>query len=168
VQTAHHNIMNINPKFQIPISNKIPNSKSQSGGGFTLIELLVVIAIIGILSTLLLANFNAARERARDAQRKNDIGQIRRAMELYKNDQTSPSYPAVLPACNDPLSSGTQIYMQKVPCDPLDTTTKYTYTLGTDNISYTIVACLENIGDASKDTTNTCTAPRVSYTRTEP
>ncbi len=33
--------------------------------GFTLIELLVVIAIIGILASIVLASFNAARE-ARD------------------------------------------------------------------------------------------------------
>ena len=33
--------------------------------GFTLIELLVVIAIIGILSSVVLASFNSAREKAK-------------------------------------------------------------------------------------------------------
>jgi len=33
---------------------------------FTLIELLVVISIIAILATLLIANFNATRNRARE------------------------------------------------------------------------------------------------------
>jgi general secretion pathway protein G len=59
--------------------------------GFTLIELLVVIAIIGMLSALLVPNFMGARERARDAQRKSDLKQIQKALEMYRQDQTSLS-----------------------------------------------------------------------------
>src|SRR3990172_8355428 len=53
---------------------------------FTLIELLVVISIIGLLATLLVANFNAVRARARDAQRKSDVRNIQPALRLYYND----------------------------------------------------------------------------------
>ncbi|PIU36636.1 prepilin-type cleavage/methylation domain-containing protein, partial [Candidatus Roizmanbacteria bacterium CG07_land_8_20_14_0_80_34_15] len=56
--------------------------------GFTLIELLVVIAIIGSLSALFLPNFMAARERARDTQRKSDLRQIQKALEMHKQDQS--------------------------------------------------------------------------------
>lgn len=51
--------------------------------GFTLIELLVVIAIIGILSSVVLASLNSARQKSRDARRISDINQIQLAMELY-------------------------------------------------------------------------------------
>jgi type II secretion system protein G len=51
--------------------------------GFTLIELLVVIAIIGLLSSVVLANLNNAKVKARDAQRFSDFNQIRNALELY-------------------------------------------------------------------------------------
>lgn len=61
--------------------------------GFTLIELLVVIAIIGLLSSVILANLNAARAGARDARRLEDLHQIRNALELYANDHNG-SYPA--------------------------------------------------------------------------
>ncbi|MFC1687578.1 type II secretion system protein [Patescibacteria group bacterium] len=60
--------------------------------GFTLIELLVVIAIIGILSTIGLVALNGAREKARDAQRKSDLAQVRTALALYYDDN-SFAYP---------------------------------------------------------------------------
>lgn len=59
--------------------------------GFTLIELLVVIAIIGMLSSVILASLNSARNKARDARRLSDLKQIQIALELYYD--TNRSYP---------------------------------------------------------------------------
>ena len=63
--------------------------------GFTLIELLVVIAIIGILSSIVLASLNSARQSSRDARRISDIKQFQLALELYFDDN-SASYPSSL------------------------------------------------------------------------
>ena len=68
--------------------------KFNSKRGFTLIELLVVIAIIGILSSVVLASLNSAREKSRDARRVGDIKQLQLALELYFD--TNQSYPDVL------------------------------------------------------------------------
>jgi len=143
--------------------------------GFTLIELLVAIAIIGILATLLLSNVNVARGRARDAQRKNDLREIQNALELYKNGTTPPAYPLALPT----LSAGEK-YLKVVPEDPFCSGAIcssgwkiYNYSRNaTDTLKYTVVACLENAGDAQKDTTTVvyCSSGGLpaSYTKTEP
>ena len=136
--------------------------------GFTLIELLIVIAIIGVLSTLLMANFIGVRQRARDAQRKSDLRQIQSALELYRSDQGA--YPNALAACGTgvSLSSGSTIYMQKLPCDP-STGSVYPYALTATG--YTLYACLENGNDSQLDSSNnaTChTAGTYSYTVQNP
>jgi len=118
---------------------------------FTLIEVLVVIAIIGVLSTMFLPNFMAARERARDSQRKSDLRQIQKALELYKQDQVDSSFPATdnFPTANQCWSSGVNctgnIYMNKFPADPAGRS--YYYFRGFDLITYTLCACLENKAD---------------------
>jgi prepilin-type N-terminal cleavage/methylation domain-containing protein len=50
--------------------------------GFTLIELLVVIAIIGILSSVVLASLNTARNKGADAKVQSQMSGIRAAAEL--------------------------------------------------------------------------------------
>ncbi|MEK7177041.1 MAG: type II secretion system protein [Patescibacteria group bacterium] len=51
--------------------------------GFTLIELLVVIAIIGILSSVVLASLNTARNKGADAKVKSQLANMRSEAEIY-------------------------------------------------------------------------------------
>lgn len=51
--------------------------------GFTLIELLVVIAIIGILSSVVLASLNTARNKGNDASIKSNLAEARAQAELF-------------------------------------------------------------------------------------
>jgi prepilin-type N-terminal cleavage/methylation domain-containing protein len=53
--------------------------------GFTLIELLVVMAIIGILASAVLASLQDARAEARDAIRRQNLHELKVAMEVYYN-----------------------------------------------------------------------------------
>jgi prepilin-type N-terminal cleavage/methylation domain-containing protein len=80
--------------------------------GFTLIELLVVIAIIGILSSVVLASLNSARQKGRDARRLADIKQLQLALEL--------SYDAngAYPATTSVATLVTPGYIASLPLDP--------------------------------------------------
>lgn len=64
--------------------------------GFTLVELLVVIAIVGVLAGVVMVAINPATRmaEARDAGKKNDVGQVATAMEAYYTRQTPVLYPA--------------------------------------------------------------------------
>lgn len=118
--------------------------------GFTLIELLVVIAIIGSLSAMLLPNFMAARERARDAQRKSDLKQIQKALELYKQDKQPVAFPTARPVGGSEFKNTTtnSVYMNKFPVDPNKASPNdYYYTFDNDTLTYTLCACLENKAD---------------------
>jgi len=133
---------------------KIDSIKKNSLG-FTLIELLLVLAIIGVLASFLMVNFIAAKAHARDAERKSDLRQMQAAFELYRSDQgTYP--PAPLPACGSSLTLGGTTYLQKIPCDPLNTG-QFVYTYTTTGTTYTLVTCLENVNDSQKDKANNST-----------
>jgi type II secretion system protein G len=61
--------------------------------GFTLIELLVAISIIAILTAILLPNFMGTREKAKDAQKIQDLHALKNALRMYYNDnQNYPEY----------------------------------------------------------------------------
>jgi len=72
--------------------------------GFTLIELLVVISIIALLSSVVFASINSARENARDAKRKADIKQIFTALQLHYDKRGSYTSPENM--CNDTSRGG--------------------------------------------------------------
>lgn len=131
---------------------------------FTLIELLVVISIIAIISTLLMANLNAARERGRDAARKADLRNIQTALRLFYNDYGA--YPAngtgantgKIVGCGQSTSPGPftceygsawsaddKVIMSTLPKDPLPGQ-QYQY-VRVDLDTYTLSACLENKSD---------------------
>lgn len=136
---------------------------------FTLIELLVVIAIIGVLSGLVTVNLQDARERARDVQRKSDMRTIRNALELFKNDQNPNRYPTTEEYGDNALAEGS--YVKELPQDPIsrqnpDQWEGYSYA-SEENLTYSLVVCLENEADVDKDEVNLC-ENGVSYTEVEP
>lgn len=54
--------------------------------GFTLVELLVVISIMSILTVITVSQFQTARKKARDVQRKSDLSSVNKALLMYFAD----------------------------------------------------------------------------------
>lgn len=114
---------------------------------FTLIELLVVIVILGILASLLAGNFFTSLKKGRDARRKADLEQIRRALEIYYEDKHA--YPTQAPGSgfvfNQEFSdqSTGKVYMKKVSTDPTGLF-GYKYESNSDGSYYKLYTCLEN------------------------
>lgn len=120
---------------------------------FTLIELLVVIAILAGFMALLVPNFMQIRIKSRDMRRKSDLRAIQKALEMYKQSQSTPTYPTSLTACTSLSANGVD-YMKVIPQDPLaqcpGVTSPYSYLPAADFGSYTLSACLENPNDPEK------------------
>jgi len=113
--------------------------------GFTLMELLIVMAILGLLATIGLGSFRSSQMKGRDAQRKSDLGQIQKALEMYYNDYSG--YPETLPDGGGSWqdAKGT-LYMKEVPKDPKDF--DYCYETEANQTWYRIYAKLENNQDS--------------------
>jgi len=144
-----------------------PRVRTYSRMGFTLIELLVVIAIIGVLSSVVLASLNSARQKGRDARRVSDIKQLQLALELYHD--ANAKYPNLLNATNI-VNPG---YIAAIPKDPT-TDAEYEYaglrSSGDVCASYHLATTLESAdhialkSDVDKDETDViCTGSNANF-----
>lgn len=79
--------------------------------GFTLLELIVVMAVIGILVTIALPAYRDATQRAKEAALREDLFQMRQAIDEYYVDKGQ--YPAAL---EDLVTEG---YLRGIPVDPI-------------------------------------------------
>jgi type II secretion system protein G len=117
--------------------------------GFTLIELLIVIAIIGILASGLLIVLNPVRQiqKANDAKRKSDLGQVQKALEQYYNDNgkypvSTSGYQITGVTWGSPWSN----YMQTLPKDP-SSSKNYVYVADSIQQTYWLYTSLDNTSD---------------------
>jgi len=136
---------------------------------FTLIELLVVIAIIGLLATVVMVSVGGATKKARDAKRKSDLAELRKALEMYYLD--NGEYPQIGSwifstdnAWEDTLGSALSNYITKMPKDPIndngedgggpwktdDDNYVYAYMCKSIRTDYDLVARLENENDDAR------------------
>ena len=78
--------------------------------GFTLLELLVVVVIIGILASLAVPRFIKTIEKARVAEAKNILGEIRSAEFRYRLENTSYTTCLTVLDVDDPHKDSPRYY----------------------------------------------------------
>ncbi len=123
-------------------------------------ELLVVIAIIGILSSIVLANLNGSRQRARDAARVGDVKSVQLALELYFDN--AGNYPSGTMSGNPPAGLQNALaptYIATVPILPLSSDT---YSYSSSGNTYQLSVPLEVSGSYTGtcgNASNYCVTP---------
>ncbi len=84
--------------------------------GFTLIEMVVAVAILGLLIIITTMSWKNQLDKARDAQRKNDLQRISIAFEEYFSDFGCYPPEDILQNCG---GGNLRPYLDKIPCDPV-------------------------------------------------
>lgn len=117
---------------------------------FTLIEILVVATIIGVLASAIAISYSQFSKQSRDAKRKTDLENIRAALEMYRSNNASSSYPLTADlnfTCANPGSiidtslDPDVTYLTTIPTDPKCSDFKYYYE--SDGTTYIMSAQLE-------------------------
>lgn len=117
--------------------------------GFTLIELLVVIAIIAIITSIGVANLITAQKQARDAARREMIGNTQSAFEQYYS--ANQVYPTDQTEASSAFDNGA------VPTDPKNSG-DYLIDWNLSSSEYCICAKLESgNGNADQASSTQCT-----------
>ncbi len=83
--------------------------------GFTLIELMIVLAIMGVLITIAQPNLKKSIIRAREAVLREDLFQMRDAIDQYYAD--NGKYPSTLEDLIN-QQDRTRSYLREIPKDP--------------------------------------------------
>ena len=130
--------------------------------GFTLMELILVMAIIGILAVVGIGSYTQATIKSRDTERKNDLNQIAKALELFNLDMNRYPKINVGGEMTCPEGDGSEVlcgqeiyafvgdkkatYIEKAPIDP-KVGRKYVYTPTDSYGGFALYAALENTED---------------------
>src|SRR2546426_10324949 len=100
----------LSARLTYPFTNSPTYQLTNLDPGFTMIELAIVMTIIVILASMAMAQYRNAHIRAQEAVLREDLFQMRDAMDQYYADKNK--WPTAL----DEL--GSEGYVRKIPQDP--------------------------------------------------
>lgn len=119
-------------------------NKKYNKQAFTLVELLVVATVICVLTVIAVVNYEKAKAKSRDSERKSDLTKISLALTSYYAD--NKNYINTQSFIN--ISTNTvlvdQKYLSVMPSDPTSDTDHY-YQYKSDGVQYKLRALSETI-----------------------
>jgi type II secretory pathway pseudopilin PulG len=125
--------------------------------------------IIGVLATFFIGGYTGAQKKARDANRKSDLNQLAKALEIYYNDYRRypvessgriMGCPSTGPtACEwdgtDQFTDTKTVYYKTIPGDPNEAQgARYVYRSDASGTYYRLYALLENLEDPDRISTS--------------
>ncbi len=109
------------------VQSKIQNPKSKMESGFSLLELMIAMFIIIILLSVALPTYQRTVQQARETVLKENLFQMRRAIDQYAADKGKP------PQSLDDLVKDE--YLREKPIDPITEKTEWSEIMGEDTSS---------------------------------
>lgn len=116
--------------------NKLFLINSKPEFSFTLIEIIVVVTIISLLLTGSSISYKTILNSSFDTKRKTDIEEIRVALEIYRNNNST--YPTSLEKLT--YDSAGRVYLKKIPKDP-KTEQNYSYLVQPTGCNENTIVC---------------------------
>jgi type II secretion system protein G len=135
-----------------------PNNKA-----FTLIEVLVVTAVISLVASVVNAQLGESRKKAEDTHMKQEVNQVRNAVEQYRQDFGSVPVGSSYSSTGQMVSEGTDAYntsmqelvdngyLPEVPRSPDGSSYSYLATADEEDAVFAAVLNDEDSGDSNSN-----------------
>jgi len=129
----------------------------KTNSGFTLVEIGVAVVMLSALAIVFYMSLgiDSQLQKARDSKKKNDLFQIRNALDTYYNDNSC--YPQSVAFGSEWKENG-MVYMQKIPsssdCEGNNCNEEYVYATNSDSFCpqcYLLISNKENKNASAKD-----------------
>jgi general secretion pathway protein G len=115
----------------------ITNRNRNKDGGFSLLELMIAMFILIILLSIALPTYNRSVQHARETVLKENLWQMRRAIDQYSTDKGR------LPESIESLVQAQ--YLRETPRDPITENTEWEEIMGEDPMSSEAAEGLKNV-----------------------
>jgi general secretion pathway protein G len=120
---------------------RTPHSAHRAQTGFSLLELLIAMFIMIVLISVAVPSYQRAMQGARESVLKENLWQMRRAIDQYHADKGKP------PQSLDDLVNAK--YLRERPIDPMTESDDWTEVVGTDSASEEAEPALTDIKSSS-------------------
>ena len=113
-----------------------------------ILEIGIIIVVLGFLAWITWGQFDLAKAKSRDVERKSELHEVSKVVGLYYKDYGKlPEDSLINSLWGKEWRDGDYVYMKEVPRENYLNDKEYCYKVGDDGRSFYLLAELENKGD---------------------